>query len=44
MCCNQYVSLNTFVFSAFVLLLIVYNNKYSPYKIEELNSWYKFPI
>lgn len=42
MCWNQYVSLNTFVFSAFVLLLIVYNNKYSPYKIEELNSVYAY--
>jgi hypothetical protein len=42
MCWNQYVSLNTFVFSAFALLLIVYNNKYSPYKIEELNSVYAY--
>lgn len=42
MCWNQYVSLNTFVFSAFALLLIIYNNKYSPYKIEELNSVYAY--
>ena len=42
MCWNQYVSLNTFIFSAFVLLLIVYNNKYSPYKIEELNNIYAY--
>jgi hypothetical protein len=42
MCWNQYVSINTFIFSAFVLLLIVYNNKYSPYKIEEVNSVYAY--
>lgn len=38
MCWNQYISLNTFTFSMFVLLLIVYNNKYTPYKIQELNN------
>ena len=38
MCWNQYISLNTFVFSTFVLLLIAYNNKYTPYKIQELNN------
>ena len=42
MCWNQYVSLNTFVFSAFVLVLIIYNNKYSPYKLDELNSIYAY--
>ena len=42
MCWNQYVSLNTFLFSAFVLVLIVYNNKYSPYKLDELNSIYAY--
>ena len=42
MCWNQYISLNTFIFSAFVLLLIVYNNNYSPYKIDELNSIYAY--
>lgn len=40
MCWNQYVSLNTFIFSTFVLLLIVYNNRYSPYKIKELDNIY----
>jgi hypothetical protein len=40
MCWNQYVSMNTFVFSTFVLLLIMYNNKYSPYKIKELDNVY----
>lgn len=42
MCWNQYVSLNTFLFSAFILVLIVYNNKYSPYKLEELNNVYMY--
>jgi hypothetical protein len=42
MCWNQYVSLNTFLFSAFVLVLIVYNNKCSPYKFDELNSIYAY--
>ena len=40
MCVNQQVSLNTFVFSSFVLLLIVYNNFYTKYKIELFrNPW-----
>lgn len=38
MCWNQHVSLNTFLFSGFVLLLIVYNNNYTPYKIKEINN------
>ena len=38
MCWNKEVSLNTFIFSIFVLLLIMYNNAYTQYKIEELNS------
>lgn len=42
MCWNQYVSLNTFLFSTFILLLIVYNNKYSIYKIKELNNIYAY--
>lgn len=42
MCWNQYVSLNTFIFSTVVLLLIVYNNKYSPYKFEEFNNIYAY--
>lgn len=40
MCWNQYVSMNTFMFSTFILSLIVYNNKYSPYKIKELDNLY----
>ena len=38
MCWNQHVSLNTFIFSMFVLLLIAYNNEYTQYKIPELNN------
>lgn len=38
MCWNKEVSLNTFLFSSFVLLLIIYNNKYTQYKIKELNN------
>ena len=40
MCWNQYVSLNTFIFSTFVLVLIIYNNKYSPYKIKSIDNIY----
>ena len=42
MCWNQYISLNTFTFSIFVLLLIAYNNKYTPYKINELNNIFAY--
>jgi len=38
MCWNENVSLNTFLFSTFVLLLIIYNNSYTQYKIQELNN------
>ena len=38
MCWNEDVSLNTFLFSTFVLLLIIYNNLFSKYKIQELNN------
>ena len=38
MCWNQHVSLNTFLFSSFVLILIIYNNNYTQYKIKELNN------
>lgn len=40
MCWNESVSLNTFFFSSFVLALIIYNNSYTKYKIQELNyNW-----
>ena len=38
MCWNAAVSLNTFLFSSFALALIVYNNFFTKYKIQELNS------
>ena len=38
MCWNKEVSLNTFLFSGFVLALIIYNNTYTKYKIQELND------
>jgi len=34
MCWNAEVSLNTFLFSGFVLLLMIYNNNYTQYKIQ----------
>lgn len=40
MCWNKDVSLNTFIFSIFVLLLILYNNKYTKYKIEEFSNFW----
>lgn len=38
MCWNAAVSLNTFVFSSFVLLMILYNNTYTKYKIKDFRS------
>lgn len=38
MCWNEHISINTFLFSSFVLLLIVYNNTYTPYKITIFNN------
>jgi len=42
MCWNQAVSLNTFLFSIFVLLLIIYNNSFTQYKIHHLNSFWMY--
>jgi hypothetical protein len=42
MCWNEYVSINTFVFGIFVLLLIAFNNKYSKYKIIEFENPYTY--
>jgi hypothetical protein len=40
MCWNEDVSLNTFLFSMFVLALVYYNNKYTQYKIHHFgNQW-----
>ena len=38
MCWNKDVSLNTFLFSSFILALIIYNNSFTKYKIQELNN------
>lgn len=42
MCWNQYVSINTFVFGIFVLLLVAFNNKYSTYKIDFFKNPYAY--
>jgi hypothetical protein len=42
MCWNQHVSLNTFLFSSFVLLLIIYNNAFTQYKIKDLNNFWVY--
>ena len=42
MCWNQYVSINTFIFGIFGLLLIFLNNKYSNYKIDVFNNSYAY--
>lgn len=42
MCWNQYVSINTFVFGIFGLLLIIFNNKYSTYKIKFFDNPYAY--
>jgi hypothetical protein len=42
MCWNSEVSLNTFVFSMFVLLLLMYNNAYTKYKIPILNHFWVY--
>lgn len=43
MCSNASVSLNTFLFSSFILTLIIYNNLFTQYKIHELNNiWIYF--
>lgn len=42
MCWNQYVSINTFAFGIFGLILIAFNNKYSSYKLEVFNNPYAY--
>jgi len=42
MCWNAEVSLNTFVFSTFMLLFIIYNNKYTQYKIPILDNFWTY--
>jgi hypothetical protein len=40
MCWNKEVSLNTFLFSSFIFLLILYNNNYTFYKIPEFDRFW----
>jgi hypothetical protein len=42
MCWNQSVSINTFAFGIFVLLLIFFNNQYSGYKIDFFQNKYAY--
>lgn len=42
MCWNKDISLNTFLFSSFILCLIIYNNAYTQYKIDDLNNVYVY--
>ena len=42
MCWNEFVSMNTFIFGIFGLLIIAYNNKYSNYKISFFNNSYAY--
>lgn len=42
MCWNKDVSLNTFMFSAGMLLLILYNNTYTQYKIKQFNNMWVY--
>jgi hypothetical protein len=42
MCWNQEVSLNTFLFSGFVLLLVIYNNEFTKYKVKSLDNVWKY--
>jgi len=43
MCWNEHVSLNTYVFSVGMLALMIYNNTYTPYKVDGFNMyWYFF--
>jgi hypothetical protein len=42
MCWNQYVSINTFIFGIFVLLLVAFNNQYSSYKIDFFKNPYAY--
>lgn len=42
MCWNQYVSINTFIFGIFGLLLIAFNNNYSNYKLELFDNSYAY--
>ena len=38
MCWNKNVSMNTFIFTTFVLIFIYYNNRYTQYKLEDFKN------
>ena len=42
MCWNKDVSLNTFLFSGFILLLVIYNNNYTQYKSWGLDNFWMY--
>ena len=42
MCWNKDVSLNTFLFSGFILLLVIYNNNYTQYKSLGLDNFWMY--
>jgi hypothetical protein len=42
MCWNETISINTFLFSFFVLLLILYNNVFTKYKIHDFDSMWVY--
>jgi hypothetical protein len=42
MCWNQSVSLNTFIFGVFALIMIWFNNKYSQYKTDLFKNGYAY--
>ena len=42
MCWNAEISLNTFVFSSFMLVLIIYNNSYTQYKLPVVNHLWMY--
>jgi len=42
MCWNEHVSINTFVFGIFCLILIAYNNAYSTYKLSFFKNGYVY--
>lgn len=42
MCWNKDVSLNTFLFSGFILLLVIYNDKYTQYKTWKSDNLWRY--
>ena len=44
MCWNENVSLNTFIFTTFVLIFLYYNNEYTQYTLPELKNHYYYLV